>query len=93
MKGFAQKEGIGFTKIFSPIVKMQSIRIIIGLVATLDLGCEKIDVKKTFLHGDLEEGIYMEHPKGFKEKGKENLVCRLKKSFYGMKQAPCQWCE
>jgi hypothetical protein len=52
---------------------------------------EQLDVKTTFLHGDLEEEIYMEQPEGFIEKGRENLVCRLKKSLYGMKQAPCQW--
>ena len=45
----------------------------------------------TFLHGDLEEDIYMQQPQGYKVKGKENLVCRLKKSLYGLKQYPRQW--
>ena len=57
VKGFAQKEGIDFNEIFSPIVKMSSIRIIFGLVATLDLECEQLDVKNAFLHGELEEEI------------------------------------
>ena len=70
---------------------MQSIRIILGLVAALDLECEHLDVKTTFLHGELEEEIYMEQSEGFKEKGKENLVCKLKKSLYGLKQVPHQW--
>ena len=91
VKGFAQKEGIDFNEIFSPVVKMSSIRIILGLAATLDLECEQLDVKTAFLHGELEEEIYMEQPEGFKTKGNENLVCRLKKSLYGLKQAPCQW--
>ena len=59
VKGFAQKEGIDFNEIFSPIVKMSSIRVILGLVAALDLECEQLDVKTTFFHGGLEEEIYM----------------------------------
>ena len=60
-------------------------------VVTLDLECEQLDVKTLFLHGDLEEEIYMEQLEGFKEKGKESLVCRLKKSLYGLTQEPLQW--
>ena len=88
MEGFSQKKGIDFEEIFSPIVKMSSIRVVLGLAARLKLEVEQLDVKTSFLHGDLEEEIYMEQPKGFKVKEKENLVCKLKKSLYGLKQAP-----
>lgn len=91
VKGFSQKKGIDFEEIFSPVVKMSSIRVVLGLAASLNLEVEQLDVKTAFLHGDLEEEIYMEQPEGFKVKGKENLVCRLKKSLYGLKQAPRQW--
>ena len=50
-----------------------------------------MDVKTTFLHGDLEEEIYMKKPKGFMVKCKKELVCRLKKSLYGLKQSPRMW--
>ena len=91
VKGFRQRKGIDFDEIFSPVVKMSSIRVVLGLAASLDLEVEQMDVKTAFLHGDLEEEIYMEQPEGFKVKGKEDYVCRLKKSLYGLKQAPRQW--
>ena len=47
-----------------------------------------MDVKTTFLHGDLDEEIYMRQPEGFEVKGREELVCKLKKNLYGLKQAP-----
>ena len=88
VKGFSQKQGIDFDEIFSPIVKMSSIQVVLGLVASLDLELEKLDVKTVFLHGDLKEEIYMDQPVRFKVKGKEHMVCKLNKNLYGLKQAP-----
>lgn len=59
VKWFAQKNGIDFDEIFSPIVKMTLIRTILSLVVAEDLHLDLLDVKTTFLHGDLEEEIYM----------------------------------
>ena len=81
VKGFGQKHGVDFDEIFSPVVKMSSIRVALGLIASMDLELEQLDVKTTFLQGDLEEEIYMAQPKGFEFKGKEHLVCKLKKSL------------
>ena len=64
---------------------MSSIKTILSSAASLDLEIEQMDVKTTFLHGDLEEEIHMEQPKGFKVKGKEDYMSKLKKSLYGLK--------
>ncbi|KAG8490001.1 hypothetical protein CXB51_016020 [Gossypium anomalum] len=91
VKGYAQKERIDYNKVFSPVVKHSSIRILLALVAQYDLELVQFDVKIAFLHGDLEEEIYMTQPDGFKVAGKENWVCKLTKSLYGLKQSPRQW--
>jgi hypothetical protein len=76
-KGYSQVEGIDFGEIFSPIAKLTSIRFILSIAATFDLEVEKMDVKTTFLHGDLEEEIYMKQLEGFVVKGKKELVYML----------------
>ncbi|CAH9138620.1 unnamed protein product [Cuscuta epithymum] len=91
VKGFSQRKGIDFDEIFSPVVKMGSIRVVLGLAASLDLEVEQMDVKTAFLNGDLDKEFYMEQPEGFQVKGKEGYVCRLQKSLYGLKQASRQW--
>jgi hypothetical protein len=62
-----------------------------SMVATFDLEIDKMDVKTMFLHGDLEEEIYMKQPKGFTVKGKKDLVCKLKRSLHDLKQTPRMW--
>ena len=59
VKGYSQVEGVGLNEIFSHVAKLDSIRVLMSLDATLDLKIEQMDVKKTFLHGDFEEYIYM----------------------------------
>ncbi|KAH9299654.1 hypothetical protein KI387_031336, partial [Taxus chinensis] len=70
---------------------MTSIRTVLGIVAAEDLHLEQLDVKTAFLHGDLEEELYMQQPEGYEFKGKEEMVHKLKKSLYRLKQAPRQW--
>ncbi|WJZ82589.1 hypothetical protein VitviT2T_002334 [Vitis vinifera] len=90
-KGFTQKESIDYKDTFSPVSKKDSLRIIIALVAHFDLELHQMDVKTAFLNENLDEDIYMEQPEGFAKKGNEHLVCKLKKSIYGLKQASRQW--
>lgn len=90
-KGYSQVEGVDYNEVFAPVVKHISIRFILSLVVNEDLHLEQLDVKTAFLNGTLDEEIFMEQPEGFEKKGKEDLVCLLKKSLYGLKQSPRQW--
>ncbi|GJZ84557.1 retrotransposon protein, putative, ty1-copia subclass [Tanacetum coccineum] len=87
-RGFTQRAGIDYNEVFSPVVRHTSIRVILSLTACKDYELEQLDVKTAFLHGNLEEVIYMRQPPGY-EQG--NKVCLLKKSLYGLKQSPRQW--
>ena len=90
-KGYTQQEGIDYNEVFSPIVMHLSIRILLALVAQYELELDQFNVQTAFLHDDLEEEIYMSQPTGFKTARKENMICKLKKSLYELKQSPRQW--
>ena len=90
-KGYTQKDGIDCKETFSPVSKKDSFRIIMALVAHYDLELHQMDVKTAFLNGNLEEEVYMDQPEGFSVKEKEDMVCKLKRSIYGLKQASRQW--
>lgn len=90
-KAYSQVEGINFGEIFSPVTQLTSIIFMLSIVVAFDLEVEQIDVKTTFLHGDIEEEIYMKQPEGFVVKGKKEIVCKLKMSLYGLKQSPRMW--
>jgi hypothetical protein len=78
-------------RFFLLVAKLTSIIFMLSVVVAFDFEVEQMDVKTTFLHGDLEEEIYMKQPEGFVVKGKKELVCKLKKSLYGLKQSPRMW--
>ena len=82
-KCYSQVEGIEFHEIFSPVVKLVSIHTVLAVTALLDIDLEQLEVKKTFLHGDLDEEIYLEQPKCFVQDHNIIFVCKLKKSLYG----------
>ena len=85
VKGFTQQEGIDYHDTLSLVSKNDSFRIIMTLVAHLDMELHQIDVKTTFLNGDFEEEVYMKQPEGFITNGNDHIVCKLKKSIYGLK--------
>ena len=84
-KGYTQKEGIDYKETFSLVSKKDSLRIVMALVGHFDLELYQINVKTTFLNGALHEEVYMDQLEGFQNKGKENMVCILKKSINGLK--------
>ena len=80
-----------YMETFAPVAKLASIRLLLAIAAREDYEIHQMDVTSAFLNGELKEEIYMTQPEGFVEKGKEDLVCRLHKSLYGLKQAGRAW--
>ncbi|GJR04311.1 zinc finger, CCHC-type containing protein [Tanacetum coccineum] len=89
--GFKQKSRIDYFDTYAPVVHISTIRLLIAMASIHNLIIHQMDVKTTFLNGDLEEEVYMNQPQGFIMPGNENKVCKLIKSLYGLKQAPKQW--
>ena len=90
-KGFTQIEGLNYEETFSRVVRFASIRLLLTLVAHLDLELFQMDVKTAFLNENLEEEIYVDQPIGFVSIGQEDKVCRHKRSIYGLKQSSRSW--
>ncbi|CAM8949180.1 unnamed protein product [Rhodiola kirilowii] len=90
-KGFNQREGIDYNEIFAPVVKYKTLRMLLAMTKVYDWELHQMDVKTAFLHGNLNETIYMSQPPGFIDKTHPNHVCMLLKSIYGLKQSPRQW--
>ena len=90
-RGFTQKYGEDYDQTFSPVVRFESFRTLLALAAKHDLRLHQMDVTTAFLHGVLEEEVFMEQPDGFVKTGQERLVCRLKQSLYGLKQSSRCW--
>ena len=87
MKGYAQKECIDFNEIFSPVIGLTTVKVVLVTCAIFDHHLEQLDVKTIFIHGELKEDIYIFQLKSFAKTGKENLIYRLNKFLYGLKQA------
>ena len=93
IKGYKQTGGLDYFDTYSPIMRINSIWMVLAIVALRNLEVHQMDLETTFLNGYLEEEIYMEQPKGFSTPGQEKKVYKLVKSLYGLKQAPKQWHE
>jgi hypothetical protein len=87
-KGFKQRYGINYEDTFSPVVKAATIRIILSIAASNGCNMRQLDVQNVFLHGVLEEEVYMRQPPSYENRENPNFVCQLDKAIYGLKQAP-----
>ena len=88
-KGFAQTLGVDYEETFAPVVKFDSLRILLSVAASRRYILHQMDVKSAFLHGELDEEVYMKQPEGFQDN--TSRVCKLRKALYGLKQASRQW--
>ena len=89
--GYTQRPGLDYEETFSPVVRFESLRVVLALATHQDLKVHQMDVKTAFLNGELNNLIYMKQPEAFVKKDQEGLVCKLKQSIHGLKQSPRCW--
>ena len=90
-KGCAQEEGLDYLETFSPVVCTATIWLMLNIATTKAWTIKQLDVSSAFLHGELQEPVYMKQPTGFVDPEKPDYVCKLTKALYGLKQAPRAW--
>ena len=90
-KGFRQRHGIDYDDTFSPVVKPATVLLVLSVAVSRGWHIRQTDVKNAFLHGVLQETVYMTQPPGFEDSHQRDMVCKLDKAIYGLKQAPRAW--
>ena len=90
-KGYTQVYGSNYGDTFSPIAKIAFVHLLLSMAVMCSWPLYQLDIKNVFLHGDLAKEVYMEQPPGFITQGESGLVCRLRRSPYGLKQSPRAW--
>lgn len=90
-KGYTQTYGIDYQETFSPVAKLNIVRVLLFLAVNLDCPLHQFDVRNAFLHGDLGGEVYMDIPPGFTTSLRTKVMCRLQKTLYGLKQSLRSW--
>jgi hypothetical protein len=91
VKGYAQVHGVYYDEVFSPVARMETVRLLLALAAQGEWEVHHMDVKSAFLNGDLKEDVYVQQPPGFVDPRAPRRVLKLKKALYGLKQALRAW--
>ena len=90
-KGYVQRPGVDFEDMFTPVARMDSVRVVVALAAHRGWQVHHMDVKSAFLNGDLLEEVYVQQPPGYVKPDNEEKVLHLRKALYGLRQAPRAW--
>ena len=90
-KGYTQIYGCDYGDTFSPVAKIAFVSLFLSMAAICHWPLYQLDIKNVFLHGELLEAVYMEQLPGFVAQGESGLVCKLRRSLYGLKQSPRAW--
>ncbi len=88
-KGYTQEYGVDYDETYSPVFKFTSLWTILSIGVTLDFEIYQMDIKTAFLNGNIDTKMYIQQPPGYEQK--LDLVCKLQKGIYGLKQSPCLW--
>ena len=87
-KGYTQQYGSNYYDTFPPVVKIASVRLLLSMVVMPSWPLFQLDIKNVFLYGNLAKEVYMEQSPAFVAQGESGLVCKLRRSSYGLKQSP-----
>jgi len=92
-KGYNQEEGIDYDETFTPVARLEVVRLLLAFACMSGFKLFQMDVKSVFLNGIINEEVFVSQPPGFEDHLHPNHVYKLKKALYGLKQSPRQWCE
>ena len=92
-EGYNQEEGIDFDETFTPVARLEAIRILLAFASHMNIKLYQMDVRCAFLNGYLQEEVYVEQPPGFEDPNFPTHVYKLQKALYGLKQASRAWYE
>ncbi|GKA12821.1 putative ribonuclease H-like domain-containing protein [Tanacetum coccineum] len=90
-QGHRQEEGIDYDEVFTPVARIEAIRLFLAFASFMGFIVYQMDVKSAFLYGTIDEEVYVSQPPGFVDPGHPKKVCKVVKALYGLHQAPRAW--